>query len=193
MYITTDPSKMKYHHNLFEGLSQGDLARLIPPLLTIDEFKSKMGDDEDIIVLSFRVQDKEPALDLMNFVERGYDWVFDSDVSAGEEEDGEYIVFVELERTPKAPDYIIKLITDILHLTNQEMQDWHVKYKDQHSKFECNKQILTKLIPLTPREYNSKYGDQDLEAMRASARIPSKKTAPKNPWTESLRSAAGIK
>ena len=78
-------------HNLFEGLEQGDLKRLIHPELHIDEFKSKLGDDADVVVASFKVDNKEPANDLVNFIEKGYDWVLDADVSSGEMDDGSYI------------------------------------------------------------------------------------------------------
>ena len=47
--------------NINEGLEQNDLARLIHPELHIDEYKSKMGKDEDIVVLSFKVTGREPA------------------------------------------------------------------------------------------------------------------------------------
>jgi hypothetical protein len=103
-------------HQLFEGLEMGDLARLIHPELHIDEFKSKMGADEDIIVLSFKVDGKQPALDLMNFVERGYDWVLDSDVSSGELDDGEYLVFIEMERDTEAAKQIVGLLKDVMKL-----------------------------------------------------------------------------
>ena len=90
-----------------EGLDHGDLKRLLHPKIHIDEFKSKMGDDADIIVLSFKITDKAPAEDLMSFIERGYDWVLDADVSSGELEDSEYLVFVEIERKPTAANHIL--------------------------------------------------------------------------------------
>ena len=74
---------MQHNNQLHEGLEQGDLARLIDSVYSIDEFKSKMGDDADIIVLAFTAGDKGPAQDLMNFIEKGYDWVLDGDVSSG--------------------------------------------------------------------------------------------------------------
>ena len=65
-------NKMNQHKlPLSEGLEQGDLDRLVHNKLHVDEFKSKMGSDADIIVLSFKVDGKEPARDLMNFIERG--------------------------------------------------------------------------------------------------------------------------
>ena len=39
---------------LFEGLEQGDLKRLIHDELHVDEFKSKLGRDEDVCVVSFK-------------------------------------------------------------------------------------------------------------------------------------------
>ena len=81
---------MAQHQPLKEGLEKGDLARLVHNELHIDEYKSKMGNDEDMVVVSFKVGGKDPAIDLVNFIEKGYDWVVDADTSAGEMEDGDY-------------------------------------------------------------------------------------------------------
>ena len=58
--------------NLKEGLRSGDLDRYVSELFTIDQYKSKMGEDKDIIVLSFKVKEKHPAIDLMEFIEKGF-------------------------------------------------------------------------------------------------------------------------
>lgn len=193
---------------LFEGLEVGDLARLVTPELAIDEFKSKMGADEDIIVLSFRVNAKEPAKDLMNFVERGYDWVLDADISSGELEDGEYVVFIEMERDEKAPEQIVTLIDDILNLTKQSMSEWKFKYQKNRQPHDINIENLEDRIPLTPEAYLAQFpeeealdrhntGDEELDkqlgAMQEAARVPMNRRAPVNDWTESLRVAAGLK
>ena len=51
------------------GLRQSDLEFTVDPVFEIDSYKSKMGDDEDIVVLSFSVNGEQPAKDLVNFVE----------------------------------------------------------------------------------------------------------------------------
>jgi hypothetical protein len=102
------------YSNISEGLEKSDLKRLVHPELHIDEFKSKMGRDEDIIVLSFKLTGREPAEDLVSFVEKGYDWVIDADVSSGEMGDGDYIVFVECDRTPDAAENIMEMMKDII-------------------------------------------------------------------------------
>jgi len=38
---------------LFEGFEVSDLVNVLEPKIHIDEFNSKMGKDDDIIVLSF--------------------------------------------------------------------------------------------------------------------------------------------
>ena len=86
---------------LFEGLRGGDLEGLVSDRFTVDQYKSKMGNDADILVMAFKVTDKFPATDLMEFIEKGYPYVLDADMSTGEEKDGEYRVFVELEREEK--------------------------------------------------------------------------------------------
>ena len=80
------------------GLQKNDLEFTTDSIFEIDSFKSKMGDDKDIVVLSFSVLGEQPALDLVNFVEKGYPFVLDADKSSGEQADGKYRVFVELER-----------------------------------------------------------------------------------------------
>jgi hypothetical protein len=87
--------------NLTEGLRSGDLRNYVSEVFTVDRFSSKMGEDQDIVVLGFHVQEKNPAVDLMEFIEKGYPFILDADMSAGEEMDGKYQVFVELERSPK--------------------------------------------------------------------------------------------
>ena len=51
-----------------------------------------MGDDKDIITLAFSVNGDSPAKDLENFIEKGYPFVLDADVSSGEQSDGSYKV-----------------------------------------------------------------------------------------------------
>jgi hypothetical protein len=202
-----------------EGLEQSDLARLVHPKLHIDEFKSKMGDDADIIVLSFKVNGKAPATDLMNFFEKGYEFVLDADVSAGELDDGEYLVFIEIERQPEAAEQIVSLLTDVMNLTEQEIDDWKFQYRKSSNEHEITEKEIQSVIPLTPEEYDAKFAEPDkveepeelapdeeqpelasdneiedmISAMQESARVPMKRTAPKNDWTESLRIAAGLK
>jgi len=188
MYNSNQPQ----HYNLFEGLEAGDLARLIHPELHIDEFKSKLGDDQDVVVLSFKVDSKEPAQDLVAFIEKGYDWVLDADVSSGEMDDGSYIVFVELDRTESAPENILSLMEDLMNVTEQELNEWRVRYYKSRTEKEFSLEALEELIPMSPEAYDKAYGQQDIDALKTAAGVNVDTKAPKNDYTESLRNLAGI-
>lgn len=190
------------------GLEAGNLKRLVHPELHIDEFKSKLGDDQDICVISFKVSGKEPAQDLVNFVEKGYNWIVDADVSSGEMEDGDYIVFVEVERSPDIPENVIAMMQDIMKLTQQELSEWRVRYRTSTTDHEISQEDLASMIPLTPEDYSAKYGEEksqddaesdqediseSLNKLRAVSGVTVSHTAPKNDFTEALRIAAGIR
>jgi hypothetical protein len=180
---------------LRENLEQGDLKRLVHTEMHIDEYKSKMGDDADVCVISFKVSGKEPSTDLVNFIEKGYDFVLDADVSSGEKDGGDYLVFVELDRTDKLPGQIIKIMEDVMNLTEQDINEWRVRYYKSTVDHDLSEEVLEEIIPLSPKAYNAKYGQDtaELDAMKAVAGIPVTTTAPVNDFTESLRVAAGLK
>jgi hypothetical protein len=178
---------------LNEGLEYGDLKRLVHPELHIDEFRSKLGEDKDVIVVSFKVKSKEPAEDLAGFLERGYESVIDADVSAGEMSDGSYLVFVELDRSPDAAKDIMEFMEDIMNLTEQEVSSWRVRYYKTKQELPLSIEALEKIVPLTPESYVKILDtDQQLDEMRSAAGLPIVKKAPKNDFTEKLRDLAGI-
>jgi hypothetical protein len=184
------------HQQLKEGLEMGDLSRLVHNELHIDEYKSKMGEDADIVVITFKVKGKDPATDLVNFIEKSYDWILDADTSAGEMDDGDYIVFVETERTPAVIDQIIQMLEELVTLTDIDMDDWRVFYQKNSTGHHADKHELSNLIPKSPNEYQQKYGKKDqeeLDQLKTAAGIPVTTKAPKNDFTESLRIAAGIR
>ena len=183
---------INHNNNLFEGLEANDLARLIHPELHVDEFKSKLGDDADIVVLSFKVDSKEPANDLVAFIEKGYDWVVDADVSSGEMDDGSYIVFVEMDRNEQLADNIMALMDDLMNLTDQDTDDWRVRYYKSHKETQLSLESLQNLIPNTPEKYESLYGQEAIDQLKTAAGLDVDTRAPKNDFTESLRNLAGI-
>ena len=139
---------------LFEGLVRGDLKEFVSDLFTVDQYKSKMGNDSDIVVLGFRVKEKFPAMDLVEFIERGYSYVLDADMSTGEEPDGQYQVFVELERNEHLPKNLKHLLDGISQLTDNH--SWRFRYQKAPSSVEFNEQSVMENIPITPSDYEHK-------------------------------------
>lgn len=181
-----------HRQQLNEGLEIGDLTRLVHPELHIDEFRSKLGRDEDVAVVSFKIASKEPAGDLVSFCEKGYDWVIDADLSSGEMDDGSYLVFVELDRNQELPKYVMELMNDLMNLTEQKISDWRLRYQSSQQDHELSEENIASLVPLSSEEYSRKYGKEEIDKLKAVAGVKVDTKAPKNEYTESLRNLAGI-
>lgn len=152
-------SQNQHKSNLKEGLRRADLKHAVDHLFTIDQFQSKMGDDKNIITLRFRAVDKEPAIDLMEFIERGYEFVLDADVSSGEEKDGNYSVFVELERNEDAPKNIKDLLRGLSQLC--DIDTWRFRWYKDIGGHDFDEDAIREFVPLSPEEYaNSIEGEE---------------------------------
>jgi hypothetical protein len=143
--------------NLTEGLKRNELKDMVSDVFTVDRYTSKMGEDRDILVLAFRVKEKYPAQDLMEFLEKGYTYILDADMSTGEENDGQYQVFVEIERTKDAAKHLKNLLNGVSQLT--DCNNWRFRYQKSKNSVEFNEQTIKEHVPLTPEEYDQKITD----------------------------------
>jgi len=144
--------QMQNSQQLNEGLRAFDLADMVHPLFEVDTYRSKMGEDRDVCVLTFRVKDRDPARDLMEFIEKGYEFVLDSDVSSGENDKGEYFVFVELQRNSELAGQIKDITYGVKRLTG--IDDWEFRYHKENTIHELTHESLQKTIPLSSRDYD---------------------------------------
>lgn len=142
------------------GLKEGDLKDLVNGVFEIDAYKSKMGSDQDIVVLSFTVLEEAPARDLVNFIERGYNFVLDADVSSGEQDDGMYRVFVEIERTASVAEEIMELMDGISKLTSKN--NFKFRYYKGFKSIPLTQENLTKEIPVDPEGYEKTVNESNM-------------------------------
>lgn len=188
----------KTHYNktssqsLLEGLRYKDLDGLLKPTIHVDEFSSKMGDDKDIIVISFFVRDKAAARDLEAWLEKGYDFVLDADRSPGEVKPNRYLVYVEIRRRSSAPGNIQEILDDLNTLTEYEADDWVMHYEG--NKQPWSEETFRSTVPCTPRDYEAthKQMEKDLNEWRIAAGLTPKKLYTPDPELRSWQSAAGI-
>ena len=134
-----------------EELLAGDLKMLVDNIFEIDSYASKMGSDKDVVVVSFTVDQKEPAEDLVNFCERGYEFILDADSTPGELNDGKYKVFVEMERNRHVPDQIMELLDGVGKLTN--IDDFKFRYYKSFQSRPVSLDSLSEAIPVTKEDY----------------------------------------
>ena len=174
---------------LREALEYKDLEGMMKSTIHVDEFASKMGDDDDIIVISFFVRSKAAANDLVNWFEKGYDWVLDSDQSPGEIRPGRYLVYIEMRRRSSAGRNIAEALDDLSTLTEFQPKDWTMHYEGETHAF--SPEQFDRVVPLSPKEYRARK-ERDLNEVRAAAGIDTKPIYEQDLVIRQLQSAAGI-
>lgn len=133
------------------GLRNGDLKYMVYDIVGIDEYSSKMGENQNIVTISFQVKTSEPAEDLCNFLENGYDYILDADVSPGETEDGDYLVFVELKREKGVHENILQILKDVGKLCS--IDKFKFRYYKQFRSNEVSIETIEELVPDDPDNY----------------------------------------
>lgn len=139
------------------SLQPNDLENYVNEIFTVDSYKSKMGKDREIAVLAFEVADQEPAKDLMNFIEKGYEFVLDADVSTGENSKGKYNVFVEMERNRRLPERVQDILEEVSKLTG--IKEWKYRYYKNVESKPFTLEDAQQQIPLNGDMYETMIGD----------------------------------
>ena len=137
------------------SLKNNDLIGTILPIVSIDEFEPKAGDDTEVIVVAFYLFDQEPAEDLNTFIQRGVIDSLDVEVSPNTDDDGRYLVFVEMSRDDTFPNKFQALLKDVENVSGP--MQWKVKtYLSDDKEFDFNDPAIYKFIITNPEEYITK-------------------------------------
>ena len=107
-------------------------------------------------------------------------------------DDGDYLVFVECDRTKSVPDDVVTMLEDVMNLTEQKMSDWRLMFRSSTEEFEVTADNIRNNVPVTSQDYLRRFGTKELDEMRTAAGVAVTTKAPKNDFTQNLRSLAGI-
>ena len=154
---------------LNEGLDYHDLEGQMIPTLTVDEYAAHMGTDSEIVTLAFTIKSEAAGNDLVDWFERGYDFVLDAQISEGEVKPGQFLVFVEMNRRSSVPKRIIELLDDLETLTAIPVKDWTIVVDDEeHSPEE---EVLKQVITISPHDYREEVEveEEEINEMRERA------------------------
>jgi len=174
-----------------EGLDYHDLVGQVVPKLTVDEYAAKMGDDKDVVTLTFIVKSKQAAVDLVDWFEKGYDFILDASLSDGEIEVGKWLIFVEMDRRFKVPERIVEILDDLTTLTDIPLKDWEIEVDGE--SYDANEKVLRQVIIVNPNEYIiDKENEEDLNEMRLRAGLDTHQVYNDNEYTRYIKSLAGM-
>ncbi len=159
---------------LNEGLDYHDMKGQIDPKVSVDEYSAKMGEDSEIVTVTFILKSKEAAKDLVSWLEIGYDYILDASVSDGELEPGTWLVFVEMKRRSNVPEKIIQILSDLKTLTDRDVKDYVLTINNE--EYDADESVLKQVMILSPNQYKKEKGeeDEDLNEMRNIAGLSTK-------------------
>ena len=143
-----------------EGLKAGDLEGVIDKRFSIDQFKSKMGDDKNIMVLAFTAEGLAPAKDLERFAETGYKEILDADATPGTMADGKHKVFIEFARQDGVITHIMKFLEDLKKLTN--IEEFEYTYHKGQNPTLVSAGTMQEMVPTTPDAYEQKVNEMKM-------------------------------
>lgn len=114
---------------LTEGMRAGDLKGLVLPLISIDEYVSKV-DETSAVVVGFYVHDQSAAQDLNRFVQKSALTMLDTEISPAPDQHGFYIVFVEFLGNDRFAENVKALIEEVAPLADVEEWGMRVRGRD---------------------------------------------------------------
>lgn len=129
-----------------EGLRPNDLKYLVSNYISVDQYTSKLDDDN--ITVAFFCNEKEVAEDLRDYIEKiYYIEIRDIEISDSLTEDNKYILFVEFERNISFPKLLMDMIDSINNVTGNS--NWKFKTFGMNDKADLSLNNLNEFVRLT--------------------------------------------
>ena len=146
-----------------ENLRQNDLQYLISPIVSVDEYTSKI--DSDNITIAFFVKEIDAAEELIDFLNKFYFVELrDTELSDSVTDDNNYIVFAEFERNDSFPKIFLDVIDTVNYVADNK--DWKIKVIGNKEPMELSLDNIRQNVRLTKlRDTSEKPLDNDEETV----------------------------
>lgn len=142
---------------LNENLREHDLKYCVSNFISIDEYVSKIDDDN--ITIAFFCNDNEIVAELKDFIEKAFFIeIKDIEIADTITEDNKYILFIELERNIHFPKILLDILRSISFLTDDKK--WSFTTLKHHHQMPCNEENLKKYVRLTKLRNAPEIGDE---------------------------------
>ena len=141
----------------------GEMTNLVNPVISIDQYKPKIGEVSETVVMAFEVDVEQAASDLSNLIETDVVESLDVDVSQGPNTRGKHMVFVEFTRGPKLYENIRDILKVVSNVTT--ITEWKFEYYKGEGAKDLNEENLKNSVLDNPQEYVLKYAQPKNEEL----------------------------
>jgi len=135
-------------------LREGDLKNTILKKISLDEYEPKTGDDKDVMVLGFLLNDKKPGKDLYHFLNNSIVEIRDVEVSPNPNPDNFYMVFCEIDRNENSLNNVKSIVKEVERLSGK--LKWEVSTVFNEENLSLDDDNLLSFIQLDPENYLDK-------------------------------------
>jgi len=137
----------------------GEMTNLVTPTISIDQYKPKIGEANETVVVAFEVAFEQPAKDLSNLIETDVTESLDVDVSDGPNADGKYMVFVEFERNGNLYENIMNIVKVASQATS--ITEWKYSYYKGTDSADLTAENLAETVLDNSEEYVLRYTNNE--------------------------------
>ena len=118
------------------SLRERDLEHSMLKKISIDEFEPKTGKEQDVAVVGFYVNSSDAGTDLYNFVSNSVIENRDVELSPNADEDGYYMVFVEVDRNGELLKNITSLAEEVERVAGKLNWQFKTPYLEEYASFD---------------------------------------------------------
>ena len=137
----------------------GEMENLVNSVISIDQYKPKIGEASETIVVAFEVFNEKGANDLSNLIETDVTESLDVDTSQGPNNNGNYLVFVEFTRDENLHKNIMEIMNCVSNVT--QITEWQYEYYKGDTKQDLNEDNLSNTVLDNQQQYVLKYAQQN--------------------------------
>ena len=141
----------------------GEMTNLVNAVVSIDQYKPKISEASETVVMAFEVDVEQAAGDLSNLIETDVVESLDVDVSQGPNNRGKHMVFVEFTRGPKLYENIREILKVVSNVTT--ITEWKFEYYKGEGAKDLNEENLKDSVIDNPQEYVLKYAQPKNEEL----------------------------
>ena len=118
------------------ALRPGDLKDVVLKKISYDEFEPKTGSGDDVAVIGFYVTEAGAGDDLYSFLNSSIIENRDVEVSPNPNDEGYYMVFVEMDRNDELAENVLKLVREVENLSGKLMWEARTPYINEYLPLE---------------------------------------------------------
>jgi len=133
------------------GLRNGELKDTVLSKISIDEFEPKTGDVKNVVVVGFNLNEQAAGKDLYTFLNNSTLNIRDVEVAPNTNEQGYFMVFLELDRDQDLPEKLVKLLDDVKNVAGN--LNWKASTHLTDDYYPIGSDELSEYLITDPEQY----------------------------------------